>query len=67
MNRMGGSTSSVEDAFNWIVRLYGRLLSLVLRHSFVTLLVLLTTIGLNVYLFDPRAQGILSRSRTTDA
>ncbi|MGO9262160.1 MAG: multidrug efflux RND transporter permease subunit [Bryobacteraceae bacterium] len=40
-----------EDAFDWNVRLYGKALSVVLRHSFVTLLVLLATIGLNVYLF----------------
>jgi multidrug efflux pump len=43
--------NKVEDGFNWVVNAYGRLLSVVLRHSFVTLLVLLTTIGLNVYLF----------------
>ena len=43
--------NKVEDAFNAVVRLYGKTLSLVLRHSFVTLLILLTTIGLNVYLF----------------
>ncbi len=42
---------AVESVFTGIVNLYGRALSLVLRHSFVTLLVLLTTIGLNVYLF----------------
>ncbi len=40
-----------EDVFDWNVRLYGRALSFVLRHSFVTLMVLLVTIGLNVYLF----------------
>ena len=40
-----------ERAFNWIVGLYGRTLDVVLRHPFVTLLVLLATIGLNVYLF----------------
>jgi multidrug efflux pump len=43
--------NKVEDGFNWVVGVYGKMLSLVLRHSFVTLLVLLTTIGLNVYLF----------------
>ena len=37
--------------FNWIVGLYGRTLPRVLRHPVVTLLVLLATIGLNVYLF----------------
>ncbi len=47
----------VENAFNAIVGLYGRILSLVLRHSFVTLLILLTTIGLNVYLFERVPKG----------
>ena len=43
--------NTVESLFTWIVNLYGKTLSFVLRHAFVTLLVLLTTIGLNVYLF----------------
>jgi len=41
----------VENAFNGLIALYGRVLAVVLRHSFVTLMVLLATIGLNVYLF----------------
>jgi multidrug efflux pump len=40
-----------EEAFEWNVRLYGRSLAFVLRHSFATLMVLMVTIGLNVYLF----------------
>ncbi len=40
-----------ERAFTWIVDTYGRTLTIVLRHSFITLLVLLATIALNVYLF----------------
>jgi multidrug efflux pump len=40
-----------EQAFNWIVAMYGRTLSVVLRHSFVTLCMLLATIALNVYLY----------------
>jgi hydrophobe/amphiphile efflux-1 (HAE1) family protein len=40
-----------ERAFNWVVSMYGRTLSRVLKHSFITLLVLLATIALNVYLF----------------
>ena len=40
-----------ERGFNSVVNLYGRVLNLVLRHSFVTLLILLATIALNVYLF----------------
>ncbi len=40
-----------ERAFTWVVNAYGRTLTVVLRHSFITLMVLLATIGLNVYLF----------------
>ena len=40
-----------ERGFNGMVNLYGRLLALVLRHSFVTLMVLMVTIALNVFLF----------------
>ena len=40
-----------ERAFTWIVRQYGRTLTLVLRHPAVTLLVLLVTVALNVMLF----------------
>ncbi len=40
-----------ERLFDWIVSLYGRSLTVVLRHPAVTLAVLFGTIGLNVYLF----------------
>ena len=40
-----------ERAFDWVVDTYGRTLSVALRFRLVTLLVLLATIGLNVYLF----------------
>ncbi len=40
-----------ENAFNWIVGLYGRTLDRVLRHPAITLGVLAATIALNVYLF----------------
>ncbi len=40
-----------EQFFNWIVSVYARTLTVVLRHPAVTLTVLLGTIGLNVYLF----------------
>jgi multidrug efflux pump len=40
-----------ERAFDWVVAQYAKALTVVLRHSFITLLVLLATIGLNVYLF----------------
>ena len=48
---------AVEGVFRWMVNLYGRLLSLVLRHSFVTLMVLVGTIGLNVFLFARVPKG----------
>jgi multidrug efflux pump len=56
--------NKVEDIFNWVVRLYGKMLSLVLRHSFVTLLVLLATIGLNVYLFANVSKGFFPQQDT---
>jgi multidrug efflux pump len=40
-----------DRAFNWVVRMYGRTLTRVLRHPAITILVLLGTIGLNVYLY----------------
>jgi multidrug efflux pump len=40
-----------ERAFDRVVSFYGRTLSVALRFRFVTLVVLLATIGLNVYLF----------------
>jgi len=40
-----------ERAFHWVVNLYGRTLSRVLRHPAITLAVLLATIALNVFLF----------------
>ncbi|MES1260884.1 MAG: multidrug efflux RND transporter permease subunit [Acidobacteriota bacterium] len=40
-----------ERFFTWLVDTYGRTLTVVLRHAFITALVLLATIGLNVYLF----------------
>ncbi len=42
---------AVENAFNRLIGLYGRVLSFVLRHSFATLTILLITVALNVYLF----------------
>jgi multidrug efflux pump len=40
-----------EDAFNAVIRLYGRMLEVVLRFQTVTLLVAVGTLGLTVYLF----------------
>jgi multidrug efflux pump len=46
-----------ERGFNWIISMYGRTLAKVLRHPALTLLVLLGTIGLNVYLFYRTPKG----------
>jgi len=46
-----------ERAFNWIIAQYGRTLTRVLRHPVITLLVLIGTIGLNVYLFYRTPKG----------
>ena len=43
--------AATERIFQRIVQFYGRSLTLVLRHSFVTLLVLVATVALNVYLY----------------
>jgi len=56
--------NKVEDAFMWVVNLYGKTLSLVLRHSFVTLLVLLATLVLNVYLFLRVPKGFFPQQDT---
>ena len=40
-----------ERLFHRVVELYGRSLTVVLRHSFVTLMVLVATVALNVYLY----------------
>jgi multidrug efflux pump len=46
-----------ENAFNWILEVYERTLSVVLRHPFVTLMVLLLTIAFNIYLFKIVPKG----------
>jgi multidrug efflux pump len=40
-----------EQAFEWVVNLYGRTLSVALRFRAITLMVLLATIGLTAYMF----------------
>jgi hydrophobe/amphiphile efflux-1 (HAE1) family protein len=55
---------TAESGFDRLVNLYGKTLSVVLRHSFVTLLVLLTTIGLNVYLFVRVPKGFFPQQDT---
>jgi multidrug efflux pump len=53
-----------ERAFEWLVNLYGRTLSVALRFRAVTLLVLLATIGLNVYLFIRVPKGFFPQQDT---
>jgi multidrug efflux pump len=55
--RRGRLYRATERAFNWVIDQYGKMLNVVLNHSFVTLLVLLATIGLNVYLFFRVSKG----------
>jgi multidrug efflux pump len=49
--RHGGFYRLSEKFFAWMVRTYERTLAVVLRHPAFTALVLLITIGVNVYLF----------------
>jgi multidrug efflux pump len=53
-----------ERGFTWVINAYGRTLSGVLRHSFITLLVLLITIGLNVYLYIHVPKGFFPQQDT---
>jgi multidrug efflux pump len=46
-----------ERGFNAVVSVYGRALTVVLRHSFITLMVLLATIALNVVLVERVPKG----------
>jgi multidrug efflux pump len=53
-----------ERFFTAIVNFYGRTLTTVLRFSFVTLLVLLGTIGLNIYLYVAVSKGFFPQQDT---
>ena len=53
-----------ERGFNAVVNLYGRALTVVLRHSFITMLVLLATIALNVVLVDRVPKGFFPQQDT---
>jgi multidrug efflux pump len=46
-----------ESIYRWIINAYGRTLTVVLRYSFVTLMVLLATVALNVYLYIHVSKG----------
>jgi len=53
-----------ERGFTWVVNTYGRTLSGVLRHPAITLLVLLITMGLNVYLYIHVPKGFFPQQDT---
>jgi multidrug efflux pump len=53
-----------ERAFEGMVNLYGKILHLALAYRFVTLTVLLATIGLNVYLFIRVPKGFFPEQDT---
>jgi multidrug efflux pump len=48
---------TIERGFNAVVASYGRALTVVLRHSFITLMVLLATVALNFYLYFKVPKG----------
>jgi multidrug efflux pump len=53
-----------ERGFNAVVNAYGRALTVVLRHSFITLLVLFATIALNVFLVERVPKGFFPQQDT---
>jgi multidrug efflux pump len=55
---------TTERGFNAVVGVYGRALTVVLRHSFITLLVLLATIALNVVLVERVPKGFFPQQDT---
>jgi multidrug efflux pump len=53
-----------ERAFNWVIDTYGKTLSVALRFRAITLVILLATIGLNVYLFIRVPKGFFPQQDT---
>jgi multidrug efflux pump len=53
-----------ERLFNWIVNLYGRTLSVVLRHPALTLMSLLATVALTGYLYVQTPKGFFPQQDT---
>jgi len=53
-----------EQFFTWVVNLYGRALSIVLRHPALTLLSLLATVALTVYLYIQVPKGFFPQQDT---
>ncbi|HTC32614.1 MAG TPA: efflux RND transporter permease subunit, partial [Bryobacteraceae bacterium] len=53
-----------EQFFTWIVNLYGRTLSVVLRHPALTLMSLLATVALTIYLYIQVPKGFFPQQDT---
>jgi multidrug efflux pump len=53
-----------EDFFTWVVNLYGRTLSIVLRHPALTLASLLATVALTIYLYIQVPKGFFPQQDT---
>src|SRR5581483_1088708 len=53
-----------ESFFNWILETYLAILRVVLRHPAVTLLIVLVTVGINVYLFGIIPKGFFPSQDT---
>src|SRR5581483_11962058 len=53
-----------EKFFNWILETYLAILRVVLRHPAVTLLIVLVTVGINVYLFGIIPKGFFPSQDT---
>ena len=62
--RHGRLYEGSERVFNWIVAIYGRSLSIVLRHSLITAAIFLGTIGLTAYLFIRMPKGFFPQQDT---
>jgi len=55
---------ATERGFTFVVNTYGKALTVVLRHSFLTLLILLGTVALNVFLFIRVPKGFFPQQDT---
>jgi len=53
-----------EQLFTWVVNLYGRALSIVLRHPALTLMSLLATVALTIYLYIQVPKGFFPQQYT---
>jgi multidrug efflux pump len=55
---------ATESAFNWVVHQYGKALTVVLQYSFITLLTLIGTMALTVYLYIRVPKGFFPEQDT---